>query len=189
MHSLLKAAAFLATLTLSGAVVAQATDAVGEDFIKAVELDERDAPNTRGFSLGRPETRSAQPARQQSARQQPVRQTSARKGVNMELNFNYNSAELTPAAQLRAKSIARALNDKRLAAMRFRIEGHTDASGSAGYNMALSERRAQTVANFLVNEGVSRDRLDVQGFGFQHLLNGVSPTSGRNRRVQAVRVS
>lgn len=190
MNSLLKASTFLAVLTLSGAVAAQATDAVAEDFIKAVELDERDAPTTRGFSLGRPEARPAQPARQQeAARQQPARTNSARKGVDMELTFNYNSAELTPAAQRRAKSIARALNDQRLAAMRFRIEGHTDAAGSAVYNMALSERRARAVANFLVNEGVSRDRLEIEGFGFQRLLDGVPPTSGKNRRVQAVRVS
>lgn len=201
MRLMLKAAIVVAALPLSGAVVAQAArDAVAEDFIQSVQdLDNpgRPAGATRGFSLGAPTGRDSARPSNPSARAGKAKQSrSAVKaavakqgGVDLALTFGYNSDKLTPAAQVRAKSIAHALNDARLAAMRFRIEGHTDASGSAAYNLALSERRANTVADFLVREGVSRDRLEVEGYGFQRLLSGVPPKSAQNRRVQAVRLS
>jgi outer membrane protein OmpA-like peptidoglycan-associated protein len=73
--------------------------------------------------------------------------------------------------------------------MRFRIEGHTDAVGSHASNVALSRRRAQTVADFLVAMGVPRSRIDVQGYGPDRPLPGTTRYSPQNRRVEAVRVS
>ena len=73
--------------------------------------------------------------------------------------------------------------------MRFRIEGHTDAVGSRAGNVALSQRRAQSVADFLIAMGVPRSRLDVRGYGPDRPLPGTSGASAQNRRVEAVRVS
>lgn len=49
--------------------------------------------------------------------------------------------------------------------LRLRIDGHTDSRGSEAYNQSLSERRAQSVKDYLVGAGISADRLEVRGFG------------------------
>ena len=76
-----------------------------------------------------------------------------------------------------------------LANMKFAIEGHTDAQGGRDYNVDLSRRRAQAVADYLVTLGVSPDRLEVRGFGYDRPLQGRSAASQDNRRVEAVRTS
>jgi outer membrane protein OmpA-like peptidoglycan-associated protein len=64
-----------------------------------------------------------------------------------------------------------------------RVEGHTDASGSAEYNQALSERRALTVKNALVQRGVDGARMDTVGYG---KTRPVSANAADNRRVVLV---
>jgi outer membrane protein OmpA-like peptidoglycan-associated protein len=64
-----------------------------------------------------------------------------------------------------------------------RVEGHTDASGSAEYNQALSERRALTVKNALVQRGVDGARLNTVGYG---KTRPVSNNDADNRRVVLV---
>ena len=76
-----------------------------------------------------------------------------------------------------------------LATMRFRIEGHTDGVGGRAGNVALSRRRAQSVADFLISMGVPRSRIEVQGYGPDRPLAGTGRNSPQNRRVEAVRVS
>jgi outer membrane protein OmpA-like peptidoglycan-associated protein len=51
------------------------------------------------------------------------------------------------------------------------IGAHTDSRGSDSYNLQLSQRRANTVLKFLVNKGISADRLEAQGFGETQLVN------------------
>ena len=69
---------------------------------------------------------------------------------------------------------------------RFRIEGHTDAAGEGSYNLNLSLRRAQSVKEFLVREGVEPWRLEATGRGESDPVSGNDTPSGRaaNRRVQ-----
>ena len=109
--------------------------------------------------------------------------------VNLSLNFPTGSAALTPAATAQARIFGQALLMPQLANMRFRIEGHTDGVGSHASNVALSRRRAQSVADFLVSMGVPRSRIEVQGYGPDRPLAGTSRNSPQNRRVEAVRVS
>ena len=109
--------------------------------------------------------------------------------VNLSLTFPTGSAALTPAAQAQARNFGRALMMPQLANMRFRIEGHTDAVGNRAGNVSLSRRRAQSVADYLVSQGVPRSRIEVQGYGPDRPLPGTSRTSPQNRRVEAVRVS
>jgi outer membrane protein OmpA-like peptidoglycan-associated protein len=64
-----------------------------------------------------------------------------------------------------------------------RVEGHTDASGSAAYNQELSERRALAVKNVLVQQGVDSRRIDAVGYGESQLI---SSSPAMNRRVSIV---
>ena len=109
--------------------------------------------------------------------------------VNLSLNFPTGSAALTAAAAAQARTFGQALLMPQLATMRFRIEGHTDGVGSRASNVALSQRRAQSVADYLVSLGVPRSRIEVRGYGPDRPLPGTGRNSPQNRRVEAVRVS
>jgi OOP family OmpA-OmpF porin len=69
-----------------------------------------------------------------------------------------------------------------------RVEGHTDSQGSESYNQALSERRANTVLNYLVSNGIDGDRLSASGFGENSPVadNATAEGRARNRRVDLV---
>jgi len=122
---------------------------------------------------------------------QPAAQRPAGPGqrVNLRLNFELGSATLTPEARAQAQIFAQSLQRPQLANMRFLIEGHTDALGGRASNVDLSQRRAQSVVDFLVAHGVSRDRLVVRGHGPDRPLPGTRTTAPENRRVEAVRIS
>ena len=97
------------------------------------------------------------------------------------------SAELTNRAFATLAILGRALADERLGNQVFLIAGHTDASGPPDYNLALSERRAQTVRDFLIkNFGIAENRLLARGFGPTRLKVPQHPGSRLNRRVQVV---
>ena len=68
------------------------------------------------------------------------------------------------------------------------IEGHTDSVGSAEFNQALSERRALTVKNALLERGIAANRVTARGFGPTRPLVGNDTPVGRqqNRRVEIV---
>ncbi len=68
------------------------------------------------------------------------------------------------------------------------IEGHTDSLGSVDFNQALSERRALTVKNALLERGITANRVTARGFGPARPLVGNDTPSGRqqNRRVEIV---
>lgn len=66
------------------------------------------------------------------------------------------------------------------------VYGHTDSTGSESFNQALSERRAQTVANYLMSRGVAQARIRWQGFGetLPIASNDTEEGRARNRRVE-----
>jgi outer membrane protein OmpA-like peptidoglycan-associated protein len=68
------------------------------------------------------------------------------------------------------------------------IEGHTDSVGSAEYNQALSEKRADAVHDYLVSQGVDASKLSAQGLGKFHPVADNSTPAGRqkNRRVEII---
>jgi outer membrane protein OmpA-like peptidoglycan-associated protein len=72
--------------------------------------------------------------------------------------------------------------------IRVRIEGHTDNVGSASFNQVLSEKRAMSVKNYLVERGIEPDRLYVDGFGASKPIADNSTKEGRafNRRVEFI---
>lgn len=72
----------------------------------------------------------------------------------------------------------------------FLIEGHTDAVGGAAYNLALSDRRAESVALALTEYfGIPPENLVVQGYGFTDLLVPTRLAEEQNRRVAVRRIS
>ena len=70
--------------------------------------------------------------------------------------------------------------------VRTEVEGHTDSVGSEVYNQALSQRRAESVASYLINHGVSSSRLEAKGLGESNPIADNSTEDGRalNRRVE-----
>jgi OmpA-OmpF porin, OOP family len=66
------------------------------------------------------------------------------------------------------------------------IEGHTDNKGKASKNMELSDRRARSVMNYMINKGIASDRLDAQGYGDSKPVADNKTSKGRaaNRRVE-----
>ncbi|WP_460941461.1 OmpA family protein [Parahaliea aestuarii] len=67
-----------------------------------------------------------------------------------------------------------------------RVTGHTDSTGSRAYNQTLSERRAGSVADYLVTRNVTRSRMLVQGMGPDQPIadNGSDAGRAQNRRVE-----
>lgn len=69
---------------------------------------------------------------------------------------------------------------------KIRIEGHTDSKGSASKNESLSQRRSESVMDYLAGKGISPSRLDARGFGEERPIDSNSTSTGRanNRRVE-----
>lgn len=107
--------------------------------------------------------------------------------VNLHIPFKLNSAALTPEAEKQLTYLGEALQSPELSGLEVSVNGHTDASGSADYNMALSERRAQSVRDYLLgNFNLTAELLTAKGFGETRLLDSESPNAARNRRVEIV---
>ena len=70
--------------------------------------------------------------------------------------------------------------------LRIQINGHTDSIGTDEYNQDLSERRAKSAANYLVNKGISRYRITCTGYGENYPIdtNATDKGRARNRRVE-----
>lgn len=113
-----------------------------------------------------------------------------RQGDNITLNmpgnitFNSGSAELNPSFPRVLDGVAMVLKkyDKTIV----EVDGHTDNVGTAEYNQGLSERRARTVTDYLVNKGIKPERTISIGAGESHPVAGNDTPAGRaaNRRVE-----
>ena len=105
--------------------------------------------------------------------------------VNLAVEFEFNSATLTPQAETLLSVLGEALGKPELSGFRFLVGGHTDAVGSDDFNLELSERRAQATRDFIkAKYAVSDERLVVRAFGETALLVPDVPDDGRNRRVE-----
>lgn len=98
------------------------------------------------------------------------------------VNFAFDSTRLDANARNTLREQARWI--RQFPEVRFRVYGHTDLVGSAAYNRGLGLRRANTVVNFLVGQGISRSRLEaVASFGETQPLIVTQGRERRNRRT------
>lgn len=109
--------------------------------------------------------------------------------VSLAIQFEYNSAQVSPASHQTLQQLAQALQSAELLAYRFRIEGHTDAKGMATYNRKLSQSRADEVRRVLMTLGVAGERLTSVGFGASQLALPSQPYAAENRRVRIVNLA
>ena len=98
--------------------------------------------------------------------------------------FAIDKSELKPAAQNNIRNLADFLRDN--PSRKVLIEGFTDSTGSADYNLQLSERRAQAVKRALVKAGADSNNLSTIGFGKEYpVADNATPASrSMNRRVE-----
>ncbi len=175
-HTLLAASAmFAASIGLSATGWAQqnpSTDEILKSLTPGVQ---------RGIRLA--------PVGAQGAPAQAQRPTAP--SVSLTVEFATGSAELTPQARDILDKLGKALSDRTLAAYRFRIEGHTDTVGSRAYNKDLSDRRAEAVVAYLVdNFHLEHGHMQAVGMGVDGLLVPTPDQTAepRNRRVQVVNI-
>ncbi len=84
--------------------------------------------------------------------------------------YEYNSARLTPESEkVIDEYLLSLLNDK--PNIKIEIMSHTDSRGNDEYNKSLSQQRAQSVVNYLVNKGIKRNRMLAKGYGETRLTN------------------
>ncbi|HET8697814.1 MAG TPA: OmpA family protein, partial [Gammaproteobacteria bacterium] len=111
--------------------------------------------------------------------------TSSQSSVRLEgVTFELNSATLTADASMILLRVADALRGE--PNLRAEIAGHTDSSGADAYNLRLSQERADAVLQFLVRQGIERNRLVARGYGETQPVADNSTPAGRerNRRVE-----
>jgi OOP family OmpA-OmpF porin len=107
--------------------------------------------------------------------------------IDMNIEFDTNAADIRPDQEGEIRRVVEFLRQYPTA--NAVIEGHTDSSGSEGYNQALSERRAKAVYDYLINAAqVDAGRLSYAGFGESRPIasNDTAEGKQKNRRVSAV---
>ncbi len=105
----------------------------------------------------------------------------------MHLNFDTDSAELTPEIRLNLDEMGKAMQHPSLEGQRILIGGHTDDLGDPDYNLALSERRAEAVRSYLLEHyAIAPERIDVRAYGESAPLEPGASAEARamNRRVE-----
>jgi OOP family OmpA-OmpF porin len=106
------------------------------------------------------------------------------------ITFETNSAALTSRAKKLLDVVGAALASDKLASFRFAIEGYADPRGISSVNLKLSQARAESVRDYLVNtRNIDRARLEPIGKGDQDLMNKANPSAEENRRVTIVNLS
>lgn len=116
---------------------------------------------------------------------EPPRPAKASTGFGFDIRFKFDSTEVLPESLPYLDQVGALLQGAQAQGQPVAILGHTDATGSDGYNAGLSERRAVAVAQYLVSRyGVTPGRLQVAGLGEGKPLPGKAPEDPANRRVE-----
>jgi len=103
--------------------------------------------------------------------------------ITDKITFELGSAEIQPSSYPELDKIAQILKQKKV---RVRIEGHTDDIGEAAFNQLLSEKRAESIKNYLVSKGLDPERFESVGYGESKPIADNKTEKGRaqNRRVE-----
>jgi outer membrane protein OmpA-like peptidoglycan-associated protein len=110
--------------------------------------------------------------------------------IDLEINFDYNSADISAKSLPTAQALGRALTNPDLKGSTFVVAGYTDAAGGEAYNQDLSERRADAIKRYLTDKfSIPGPDLVTVGYGKTKLKDPGDPLSGVNRRVQVVNMN
>ena len=82
--------------------------------------------------------------------------------------YDYDKATLRPESKTELDRLTSLLEEN--PTLKIELSAHTDSRGSDSYNMDLSQRRAQSVVDYLIDKGVSKDRLVAKGYGETKLV-------------------
>jgi outer membrane protein OmpA-like peptidoglycan-associated protein len=106
--------------------------------------------------------------------------------LSSDLLFPINSSYLTDQAKRELDKLATILKEE--TRKKIRVDGHTDAPGTAEYNVWLSEKRAVSVKTYLSEAGIAASRISTQGLGQTKPVADNKTPEGRerNRRVEVV---
>ncbi|CAH0180916.1 MULTISPECIES: OmpA family protein [Pseudomonas] len=98
--------------------------------------------------------------------------------------FDFDKSDLTPAAKAQLDTLMDKLRNADVVSIK--VIGHTDSKGSDAYNQALSERRASSVAAYLLSQGLAPNKLTSEGRGESEPVADNASDEGRaeNRRVE-----
>ncbi|MEE8058926.1 MAG: peptidoglycan-associated lipoprotein Pal [Pseudomonadales bacterium] len=120
-----------------------------------------------------------------AAEQMAAAKTAAEAAANLQTVFYFDFDQATLSADTRAALDAQVAVLKNNNA-KVRLEGHADERGTREYNMALGERRANAVANYMIINGIARYRVETVSYGEERPQDTVSNASawGKNRRVE-----
>jgi outer membrane protein OmpA-like peptidoglycan-associated protein len=107
--------------------------------------------------------------------------------IDLEIRFDYNSADISRNAMPAVQELGKALSDASLKDSTVVVAGHTDAVGGEAYNQDLSERRADTIKKYLTEKhGLNGANLVTVGYGKTKPKDPTAPLDPVNRRVQVV---
>lgn len=200
-HSPLRSTA-LRSILLAGALAwASSGYAIAGELSAQQILDGLKAPKTRSLSDTPPPALSADDlaavkriSRTRSLssgdREQIAEIASKRPSIDLQINFDFNSAALTAKAEPQLNSLGQALTSPELAGAIIMLGGHTDAKGSNDYNQSLSERRADTVKRFLIERyKIPAENLVAAGYGETRLKDRAHPYAAVNRRVEIINMA
>ena len=98
--------------------------------------------------------------------------------------FEFDKSNLTSKSIQILKSVASALNENK--SIQVTLAGHADERGTREYNLALGQRRAETVSDYFILNGISKNRISVKSYGEERpLAFGQDDESySKNRRVE-----
>jgi outer membrane protein OmpA-like peptidoglycan-associated protein len=107
--------------------------------------------------------------------------------IDLTITFDYNAADISAKSLPEVQKLGRALTNDNLKGSTFLLAGHTDAVGGEAYNQELSERRADSIKRYLMdNYHITAGDLVTVGYGKSKLKDSSQPLAEVNRRVQVV---
>ena len=196
----------LSLATIGAALSMTAGLAFGGDTVSADQILSalKPKPVTRGLSTGAPQqVDTATQARETSfvdtlrnrktrslslgERQEIAELAASKPKIDLEIQFDYNSADIAKGSVQSVQELGKALSDASLKGSTFVVAGHTDAIGGEAYNQDLSERRADTIKKYLTEKyGIAGANLVTVGYGKTRPKDPNAPLDPINRRVQVV---
>ena len=186
----------------TGTALAQEKNVTEDQIVRALAPEKK--PLTRGLSTGpqtaadptvsAAETKFVEKIRGRSTRslssserEEIAAMVKDKPKIDLEINFDYNSADISAKSLPSVQALGRALTNNEIKGSTFVVAGHTDAAGGDAYNQDLSERRADAIKRYLIDKyGINGTDLVTVGYGKSKLKDPSQPMAEVNRRVQVV---